>query len=315
MERVDVTEAQIRSIVEKHTDIALSAHKVVHHHINTHVYVSGEAGEKIVIRICDDKRWFTTNESRERKFRREVFGWTIMGQLESINVPYVIALDVSKQLFPLPYLVISQVAGTPLSEIFPSLGQAEKLDLVRQFGKVAANIHSLKYNPDEVPPDAMRWSTLRESVIEDIGTLVDGGRASDRTGERVLDILKHHSGRLDVLDREQVFMHGDYAFRNVLVERDAGPWKICGLVDAELSGIGYRNREFWNAEGLDFRNMDLPGFRDALLEGYGGKLTREDYKLAYLMGGLNPGHLNEKLVEQLDSASFSPDLDWLDIFG
>ena len=50
MERVDATEAQIRNIVEKHTDIVLSACKIAHHHINTHVYISGEADEKVVIR-------------------------------------------------------------------------------------------------------------------------------------------------------------------------------------------------------------------------------------------------------------------------
>lgn len=54
--------------------------------------------------------------------------------------------------------------------------------------------------------------------------------------------------------------------------------------------------------------------RNAFLEGYGEELARADYKLAYLTVELCPNYPNEVLLQKLDAADFSYDLEWLDVF-
>lgn len=314
-DRAEPTAEQVTAILADHTDIRARSFKVAHHHLNTHVYVTGQRGEQVIVRVCDDTRWWDDSPSRHRKFKREQFGYRVMGQLRSVSVPEVLALDASERVIPYPFLLISHVPGCQMSGVFASVGRSEQLSLVRQLGALAAEIHSLPYDRSAVPPEAMQWGTLTESVIDDADSLREQRRISGRAHSRILAVLRHHEGRLAGLAQEEVFLHGDYAFRNVLVRQGPGGWQLCGLVDAELSGIGSRTREFWTIEPSDFRPLRIPGLRQSLLDGYGGRLSTEDYRLIYLMAELNPDHLSEPLIRQLDSDDFTPDLECLDVFA
>lgn len=132
--------------------------------------------------------------------------------------------------------------------------------------------------------------------------------------DRVEHLLSVYSEQLAAMDEDIVFLHGDLHFGNVLLEQDTGGWHISGLVDAELAGIGPRGRELTALEQFSFRDLTLPGKREAFLRGYGSGYETDDYKLAYLVSELDADFLNPQLLGEVESTKYSEGLDWVDVF-
>ena len=313
MRRERPTEEQVKAIVDAHLRADIAEHRVVHHHCNTHVYVTTDRGERVVIRVCDGP-WWTEEEAKAWKFRREQIGWSFMSKLEGVSVPHVLVIDTSKAQVPYPYLVMTHVPGQPMSEVLPELNTTDKLDLIRQLGEVVGRIHALSFDPESMPEEAVRWGGARESIRENLVTLTEDGRMTPRAARRVEELLDVYDSLLTEAEEAKVFLHGDIAFRNTHVQRSSGRWQVTGLVDGELSGFGPRGRELRVLEPLDFRPLALPGMRAAFLDGYGPRFSRTAYKLAYLDVELCPMYPNEVLLAKIDSPEFSDDLDWLDVF-
>lgn len=313
MMRKKPTDAQVRAVIDAHMHSRVKGYRVVEHHCNSHVYVTTSDGDQVVVRICDGPYW-TDDEARAHKFRREEHGWNLMSRVDGIHVPRVVAIDTSKQHVPYPFLIMTHVPGTPMSEVLPSLDTVEQLSLIRQLGNVVGRIHALAFDPGSMPKEAMRWNGNRESMEEDLAVLSDTGRMTRRARKHLEQFIAHHASLLASMDRDVVVLHGDIAFRNTLLEQRPRGWTVSGLVDAELAGYGPRGRELRVLEPLDFRPLGLPGMRAAFLDGYGEGFSRTEYKLAYLVVALDPDYPDNAVLEKLDSVEFSCDLDWLDVF-
>lgn len=314
IEREHPTEEQVRAVIAGHLGSGVAEQRVVHHHCNSHVYVITGSGEKVIIRICDGPYWTESDATKAWKFRREQIGWGVMSALEGISVPRVLVVDTSKEHLPYPYLIMTQLPGIAMSEVLPRLGNGTQLDLVQQLGHAAGRVHALSFDPESMPEEALRWHGCRESIRASIGTLHEEGRMGSRALQRMERFLDVNDALLAKLDEDIVFLHGDIAFRNTIVQEKTGRWSVTGLVDAELSGFGPRGRELRVLEPLDFRPLDLPGMRAAFLDGYGQEFSRMHYRIAYLDVELSPMYPNEKLLAEIDSPRFSVDLAWLDIF-
>jgi len=62
---------QVRAAIDAHLGTDVAQQRVVHHHCNTHVYVTTDNGEKVVIRICDGPYWTESHAIMAWKFQRE----------------------------------------------------------------------------------------------------------------------------------------------------------------------------------------------------------------------------------------------------
>lgn len=314
MARECPSEGQLRAIMSKRFPADIADARVVHHHCNTHVYVTLDDGTQVVVRICDGPYW-TEKADRVGKFKSEQFAWETLGRVDGILTPYVITVDTDEAVVPYPYLIMTHVPGTQMSEVFPTLPHDHQVQLLEEFGALASRIHCMPVDLANVPREVMRWSGLDSDLRGYLLDLTARGLMTAHAHDRLQRLLDLHSTRLAAMDDDVVFLHGDLHFGNILLQQDNERWRICSLVDAELAGIGPRGRELTALEQFSFRQLSEPGMRDAFLRGYGDAYARDDYKLAYLTSELDPDWLNAGLLSTIESADFSDDLDWIDIFS
>jgi aminoglycoside phosphotransferase (APT) family kinase protein len=312
-QRVEPSEAELRAIVSKHLTAGMRDARIVHHHCNTHAYITMEDGAQVVVRICDGP-WWTEKPDKVDKFTAERYAWDRLGQIDSVETPRVIAIGTDETIVPYPYLIMTHVAGTPMCDVFTTLDPDEQIRLVEQLGAVAGRIHALPVDPESVPSEAMRWEGHSDDLRKQLDESVARGLITTRVRDRVEGLLSAHSSRLAAMDDDVVFLHGDLHFGNVLLQQNVGQWRLSGLVDAELAGIGPRGRELRALEPFSFRSCTTPRIREAFLRGYGEGFALDDYKLAYLTAELDPDYLNVELVKTIESADFSEDLGWIRIF-
>lgn len=312
MTRKSPNKAQLRAVISKHFSSRLRDARVVHHHCNTHAYVTLNDESQVVIRICDGP-WWTEKPDKIAKFKRERFAWDMFQQIDDIMTPQVIAIETDEALLPYPFLIMTHVPGRPMWEVFSTLPQGEQIRLLEELGAAVRSIHALPM-PEVIPDEARDWGRLSDHLRGNPQVLASRGLMTSGAHDRLERILSACSQRLAAMDEDIVFLHGDLHFGNILLEQDNGRWRISGLVDAELAGIGPRGRELTALEQFSFRDLRVAGIREAFLRGYGDGYGRDDYKLAYLVSELDPDFLNMELLRLIESTDLQEGLDWLDIF-
>ncbi|HUG26472.1 phosphotransferase family protein [Piscinibacter sp.] len=91
-------------------------------------------------------------------FLRDHFGFerAMLGHLEGrLSLPTPSLVD-SAEHAGWPYLVMSQLPGTPLDRVWPTLQQHERCEVLRTIGRLAAEVHALPLGP--MPALAPRWA-------------------------------------------------------------------------------------------------------------------------------------------------------------
>lgn len=91
-------------------------------------------------------------------FLRDHFAFerALLGHLQGrLSVPTPQLVD-SAEHAGWPYLVMTQLPGTPLDRVWPALPQAERCAVLRSIGRVAAEVHALPLGPMQAL--APRWA-------------------------------------------------------------------------------------------------------------------------------------------------------------
>ena len=314
MQRVVPSEAQLHAIVSKHFRSNPSAVEVVHHNCNTHVYITMDDDRRVIIRICDGPYW-TDKAHQIEKFRREQYCWQQLKRVDGICTPEVIAVETNEVIMPRPFLIMTYVPGTPMSEVFPTLSQSEQLLLLGELGEVAHGIHALEVNIASLPSEMLRWSGHRDELGLQLQDLTKLGLITAPARSKIEQLMDLYSSQLAAMDDDIVFLHGDLHFGNVLLQRDDAGWHVSGLVDAELAGAGPRGRELCALEQFSLMALRIPGMREAFLRGYGEGYGPDAYRLAYLTGALDPDFPNMELLKVIESSDHLDGLSWINIFG
>lgn len=140
-----------------------------------------------------------------------------------------------------PYLVITQLAGVLMREIWGNLEDREKLPAVEQLAVAARELHS-----HSVPADfgfQRDWGEfVRRQSIETLERQQRGG-----VNAEVLAALPEFiEANLKLLPQtiEPVLLHGDIHPGNVLMQKRNGRWEATGLFDFGDSFPGFYEHEF-----------------------------------------------------------------------
>lgn len=138
------------------------------------------------------------------------------------------------------YLLMTQLRGRRLVEVWPQLAPAERLRLCRHLGESVAALHALDSQPlADLPPP--HWAQFMPAQRR---------HAVERQRERGLPepwlvqiepFLDRWAGAADT---EQVLLHTEIMCEHLLVQPDGGGWRLSGLVDFEPSMRGAREYEF-----------------------------------------------------------------------
>ncbi len=126
------------------------------------------------------------------------------------------------------YLIMSRLAGASLDDVWPSLDEADRCDLLAQIGALIAEVQHVPPGPllDLQPSWADRLRDQRAGCVarhRERGlpaALLDG---IDAFLDRTADALPAGA--------PQVLLTGEYTPENLLVARDHGRWRIIGMID------------------------------------------------------------------------------------
>lgn len=163
-----------------------------------------------------------------------------------------------------PYLVITRLAGTLGSEVWPQLPEAQKERLLRQIGETIAAVQRAPLG--ELAHIEPRWNDFTRQQMR-------GCRARhERLGLapkflRGLDDLLHDAEKLIPMDASSVILIGEYIPENFLLACDDGQWSLAGLFDFGDVLAGWRDYDLLGPSA--FMAAGRPGRVRSLLEGFG----------------------------------------------
>lgn len=154
-----------------------------------------------------------------------------------------------------PYIVMTRVPGTALSEVWPKLRRDERLALARDLGKMVAGLHAVPPPPDGRWPEFL--ARQRAGLSE---------RHRDAPGDLCAALESYVEGT-PLPPRDPVLLHTEVLDEHVLLERRGGAWHPSGLIDFADGRVGHPFYEFGAL--VEFIFLGEPGCLRACLEAYG----------------------------------------------
>ncbi|BBO09555.1 phosphotransferase [Bradyrhizobium sp. TM102] len=171
-----------------------------------------------------------------------------------------------------PYLVITRLAGTLGSEVWPHLPEPQKERLLRQIGETIASVQRVPLGPlANIEP---RWDEfMRAQMLGCRARHTRLGLAPKFL--KGLDDLLRDAEKLIPMDAPPVFLVGEYIPENFLLACDDGQWSLKGLFDFGDVLAGWRDYDLLGPGA--FMAAGRPGRVKSLLEGFG--YAKLDYTL------------------------------------
>jgi hygromycin-B 7''-O-kinase len=171
-----------------------------------------------------------------------------------------------------PFLIITRLAGTLGSEVWPSLPEAQKERVLRQIGETIAAVQRAPLGPlAQIEP---RWDSFMRAQMK-------GCKARHtRLGLAPkfiagLDDLLRDATTLIPMDAPPVILIGEYIPENFLLACRDGDWSLAGLFDFGDVRAGWRDYDLLGPSA--FMAAGRPGRVRSLLEGFG--YEKPDYAL------------------------------------
>lgn len=163
-----------------------------------------------------------------------------------------------------PYLIITRLAGTLGSEVWPSLPEAQKERVLRQIGETIASVQRAPLGPlAQIEP---RWDDFMRAQMQ-------GCRARHtRLGLAPkflagLDDLLRDAAELIPMNAPPVILIGEYIPENFLLACRDDQWSLKGLFDFGDVLAGWRDYDLLGPGA--FMTAGRPGRVRSLLEGFG----------------------------------------------
>jgi hygromycin-B 7''-O-kinase len=190
----------------------------------------------------------------------------------SINTPEVLN---SGEIEGWSYLVMTQLAGQASREVWASIGERDRFEIVSRLGVAMRELHAPAAPLSQTALDR-DW---RGFIERQKRTSVERQRACGANPEWLESLPDYIATHLELLpvNHRQVLLHGDIHAGNLLLAEAGGRWQISGLIDFGDSLCGFHEYEFI-APGV----LMVQGKRElqrALLLAYGYEEARLDLHL------------------------------------
>ena len=174
-----------------------------------------------------------------------------------------------------PYLVMTQLAGVPMREVWPGIEPGGRIEIISRLGVALKNLHA-HAAPLPQHPLGNDWHGF---IGRQAQTCVERQRARGANPEWLDSLPAYVGERLGMLPAtfRPALLHGDVHPLNVLLARAGGRWKVAGLFDFADSLVGHHEYEFV-APGVLMVQGDRELQRELLLA-YGYEESRLDSDL------------------------------------
>jgi hygromycin-B 7''-O-kinase len=158
------------------------------------------------------------------------------------------------------YLLMTQLRGRLLVEVWPQLTPAERLCLCRQVGDGLAALHALDSRPlADLPPP--HWADFVPAQCRSAVARQRERGLPEPWLEQIDPFLARWAGTSDA---EQVLLHTEIMREHLLVEPDGSGWRLSGLFDFEPAMRGAREYDLASI-GLFVSGGDPDALRCMLL--------------------------------------------------
>ncbi|MCP3393148.1 aminoglycoside 3'-phosphotransferase/choline kinase family protein [Bradyrhizobium sp. CCGB12] len=163
-----------------------------------------------------------------------------------------------------PYLVMTRLAGTLGSEVWPQLAEAQKERVLRQIGETIAAVQRAPLGAlAQIEP---RWDDfMRQQMLGCRARHTRLGLAPKFLAG--LDDLLRDAAKLIPMDAPPVILIGEYIPENFLLACDDGQWSLAGLFDFGDVLAGWRDYDLLGPSA--FMAAGRPGRVRSLLAGFG----------------------------------------------
>ena len=140
------------------------------------------------------------------------------------------------------YMAQTELPGVLMRSAWPQLDGAERAALARQHGELMAALHALAADDPEAP-GGRDWHAM---VAEQAGSCAERMRSCGVPEALLADLPRYLRLALPLTEAPQpmALLHGDLDAINMLIEPDAGNWRIVALVDWSDAGVGPAAHEF-----------------------------------------------------------------------
>lgn len=208
------------------------------HHLTYSHLRRSPVGENIIF-LIDDRLVIKIYAPVRDQYRREKaaleFAATASLSIETPQVRH------NGELEGWSYLVMTQLQGLPMKEVWPELAASEQREIVSQLGVLMKELHS-RAAPSNGPLNR-DWHDFVERQWREA---VERQRACSANPEWLRSLPEFLAASLESLPTtfEPVLLHGDVHLGNLLVRRTGGEWRITGLFDFADSFCGFREYEF-----------------------------------------------------------------------
>ncbi|MDT4968502.1 MAG: hygromycin-B 7-O-kinase [Acidobacteriota bacterium] len=221
------------NVWQRAAEIICKRHRLSYSHLRR-----SPIGENIIF-LVDDTLIIKIYAPVRDQYRREKaaleFAATASLSIETPQVRH------SGELEGWKYLVMTQLSGLPMKEVWPELASSEQLDMASQLGMVMKELHA-----HAAPADGALNRDWHGFVERQARESVERQRACNANPEWLESLPEFLAARLEMLpaDFEPVLLHGDVHFGNLLVRKTEGKWRITGLFDFADSFCGFREYDF-----------------------------------------------------------------------
>lgn len=196
-----------------------------------------EHGANIIFFV--DKRFIVKIFTEPRdNFQREKASLEFAHGKTNLQTPQILFAG---EIESFPYLVVTQLSGVLMSEIWKDLADGEKLPAVEQLAIAARQLHS-----HQVPADFGYERDWHEYVCRQSIETFERQQRTGVNAEIMAALPEFIETNLKLLPQriEPVLLHGDIHPKNVLMQRENGRWQATGLFDFGDSFPGFFEHEF-----------------------------------------------------------------------
>jgi hygromycin-B 7''-O-kinase len=171
-----------------------------------------------------------------------------------------------------PYLIITRLAGTLGSEVWPQLAEDQKERVLRQIGETIAAVQRAPLGPlAQIQP---RWRDFMRAQMQACRARHTRLGLAPKFLAGLDDLLRD-AVELIPMDAPPVILIGEYIPENFLLARNDGQWSLAGLFDFGDVLTGWRDYDLLGPSA--FMAAGRPGRVRNLLEGFG--YTKLDFAL------------------------------------
>jgi len=145
-----------------------------------------------------------------------------------ISIPKLYYSDFTKTMFPFSYIILEYIESINLDEYIKKEKRISS-SIISEIAETLAIIHNKKY-------DRSGLLDINLEIKDDIKTLKEqtlfflNSKAGDNIGEylktNLLDIISNNHGLYEIIDNENVLCHGDFSFKNIMIDNDSKPFFI-----------------------------------------------------------------------------------------